>query len=170
MKSDLHGYPPKNPKDRPKQHQQRRNSGSMTSAPCSNTRVQNFASSQLPQQQQQSQQSSIPLSSSCASSHALTITANRSRLVQELLEQNSAVLQKLKDRTEVTNNDFSDAVLFEKSTGTINDNRQHPLSWTNSSNSSESPIHHHPFPRHPVKPPKDVTVKLGLYSTTQNKY
>lgn len=98
------------------------------------------------------------------------MTANRSRLVQELLEQNSAVLQKLKDRTEVTHGDLPVELLERSTEVTMTDgNQQNKISnWTNNRNNSDISIHHHPFPRHnPEKRPKDVTVKLGLYNSPQ---
>lgn len=98
------------------------------------------------------------------------MTANRSRLVQELLEQNSAMLQKLKDRSEVVNDPSSVLPGDVSELNISGDNRQHQPSRKNSSNSTSNTqtTHHHPFPRHHVsRPPNDVTVKLGLYNSPQ---
>lgn len=78
-----------------------------------------------------------------------SMTASRSRLVQELLEQNSAMLQKLKDRS------------------TTDERDEEPERSDVSTH-----LTHHPFPtRQPAgRPPKDVAVKLGLYSAPPQKY
>lgn len=103
-------------------------------------------------QKQQHQNTNIPqtkISSAQLPSGAppmASSTANRSRLVQELLEQNSAILQKLKDRP--PSQDRGDSEIQNTKSGI-----QHH--------------HHHPFPtsRQSIRP-KEVALQLGLYSTT----
>jgi hypothetical protein len=113
---------------------------------------------------------SLSQSGTTASTRGLAITVNRSRLVQELLEQNSAMLLKLKDRPEVmTTSEPSSAVPMGDASETVvnegNQQQQQPGSVVNSKGAS--PIHRNPFPRNLVRPPKDVAVKLGLYSSSQ---
>jgi hypothetical protein len=160
--------PSKDPKQRQQYQQQRRNSGYATSTPTNNIRQQYNAVTP-------SSMSQVSTSSASAS-RGLAITVNRSRLVQELLEQNSAMLLKLKDRPEVTTSEPSSVSLGADTVGpVINEgNQQQPQpqqqaslinsSSMNSSNGGANPIHHHPFPRNLARPPKDVTVKLGLYN------
>lgn len=76
------------------------------------------------------------------------MSASRSRLVQELLEQNSAVLQKLKERSE-TGGQLAPA-----------------NGETAPAERAASPCHN-PFPRQLVRPPSEVTVKLKMYESTQ---
>ena len=166
--------PSKDPKQRQQYQQQRRNSGYATSPPTNNIRQQYNAMT--------ASSTSQVSTSSASASRGLAITVNRSRLVQELLEQNSAMLLKLKDRPEVTTSEPSSISLGADTIGpVINEGNQQPqpqqqASLINSSSSMNSsngganpinPIHHHPFPRNLARPPKDVTVKLGLYNSCQ---
>lgn len=79
-----------------------------------------------------------------------SMSASRSRLVQELLEQNSAILHKMKDRPPSV---FSYPEAETQETG--------------SSASSQPVPFRHPFPRQMNKTPKDAVVKLGLYNSPQ---
>jgi hypothetical protein len=77
---------------------------------------------------------------------------------------------KLKDRPEVmTTSEPSSAVPMGDASETVvnegNQQQQQPGSVVNSKGAS--PIHRNPFPRNLVRPPKDVVVKLGLYSSSQ---
>lgn len=128
--------------------QQRRNSGSATSVP-----------SNIRQQCQTVQSLSQPGPGS--------MTVNRSRLVQELLEQNSAMLQKLKDRTEGNVN------MQSEGGGAINSHNCQSSSWkgnySDGTRSTPSAHHHHPFPnRQNFRPMKDITIRLGLNNSTGN--
>lgn len=160
MTADV-AYPSKDPNQRQhnKQHQQqRRNSGSATS-------------STIEQQQwvtPSSCQSATSLPMMATTTRTPPITVNRSRLVQELLEQNSAMLLKLKDRPKVTTSaGLSSLSLHNDNEPDLGDGHDQQRTSLNNSNSANSPIHHHPFPRQGTRTPKDVTVKLGLYSPTQ---
>ncbi|KZS19474.1 TBC1 domain family member 30 isoform X1 [Daphnia magna] len=160
MTADV-AYPSKDPNQRQhnKQHQQqRRNSGSATS-------------STIEQQQRvtpSSCQSATSLPMMATTTRTPPITVNRSRLVQELLEQNSAMLLKLKDRPKVTTSaGLSSLSLDNDNEPDLGDGHDQQRTSLNNSNSANSPVHHHPFPRQGTRTPKDVTIKLGLYSPTQ---
>ena len=84
---------------------------------------------------------------SLKASGSTSMTTSRSRLVQELLEQNSAILHKLKDRSESV----------------------HAYPEGEPQDSSGVAPFRHPFPRQINKSPKEVGVKLGLYNS-QQKY
>ena len=73
------------------------------------------------------------------------MSASRSRLVQELLQQNSAILQKLKDRSEPL---------------PVNPQAEDDCA-------ADATNHHHPLPRPPSESAKDASVKLGLYESPQ---
>lgn len=80
------------------------------------------------------------------SDKATHLACNRSRLAQELLEQNSAILQKLKERTSETN--------------------PSSLSTEDPSGNSSS-ANFYPFPRQMVKQPKQVAIQLGMYGSVE---
>jgi len=79
-----------------------------------------------------------------------SISTSRSRLVQELLEQNSAILHKLKDRSQSVHS-YSAEVQETAESGA----------------SDHTATFRHPFPRQMNKTPKDTAVKLGLYHSPQ---
>ena len=79
------------------------------------------------------------------------MSASRSRLVQELLEQNSAILHKMKDRSSSVHS-YPEEEVQEAGTGGA---------------SEQAAAFRHPFPRHINKTPKDAVVKLGLYHSPQ---
>ena len=80
-----------------------------------------------------------------------SMSASRSRLVQELLEQNSAILHKMKDRSSSVHS-YPEEEVQEAGTGGA---------------SEQAAAFRHPFPRHINKTPKDAVVKLGLYHSPQ---
>jgi len=94
-----------------------------------------------------SQWPSVAAEPSLKASGSTSMTTSRSRLVQELLEQNSAILHKLKDRSESV----------------------HAYPEGEPQDSSGVAPFRHPFPRQINKSPKEVGVKLGLYNS-QQKY
>ena len=126
--------------------------------------------------------SSTTTTTSSSSSSGPPMTANRSRLVQELLEQNSAMLQKLKEQkaddgpssanepTRLTFT-FSIKIKIKSLRRECNFSFRHsepPLSPT--AHHPVPTVAHNPFPisRQLARPPKDVTVKLGLYAASSS--
>lgn len=78
------------------------------------------------------------------------------------------MLLKLKDRPEMmTTTEPSSVPLGEGSEPVANEGNQQQQQASLVNSKGASPIHHHPFPRNLARPPKDVAVKLGLYSSSQ---